>query len=204
MDKLLQDGGKPKRSKTTKFSTKTKKTTKTTKSGSKKGGNFLGSVGELIAPTGWGSFATAAGLLALDRADAAYRRGKSTKSSAKKGGDGNDGNDIDMDELASDYYAIHGNWSRRGQTKKSTLSIKNSAELYIKKIDDALKKVNNSNNSKKDYKEYLKRYKSLFEHMLENAIKFEEKMAETWEKKEKEIENIRKQLQKQHNSSNSK
>ena len=39
-----------------------------------------------MAPTGWGPFATAAGLLALDRADALLRRGKSTKSSAKKGG----------------------------------------------------------------------------------------------------------------------
>jgi hypothetical protein len=50
---------------------------------SKKGGNFLGSVGELVAPSGWESFATTAGLFALDRADAALRRGK---SSAKKGG----------------------------------------------------------------------------------------------------------------------
>jgi hypothetical protein len=72
MDYLFQDGGK------------TKKSTK--KTSSKKGGNFLGAVGDLVAPTGWGPFATAAGLLALDRADAALRRGKSTKSSAKKGG----------------------------------------------------------------------------------------------------------------------
>jgi hypothetical protein len=54
---------------------------------SKKGGNFLGAVGELVAPTGWESFATTAGLFALDRADAALRRGKNEKSSAvKKGG----------------------------------------------------------------------------------------------------------------------
>jgi len=71
MDYLFQDGGK------------TKKSTKTS---SKKGGNFLGSVGELVAPTGWESFATTAGLFALDRADAALRRGKSVKSSTKKGG----------------------------------------------------------------------------------------------------------------------
>jgi hypothetical protein len=56
------------------------------KSSSKKGGNFLGSVGELVAPSGWETFATTAGLFALDRADSAFRRGKSTKSSAKKGG----------------------------------------------------------------------------------------------------------------------
>jgi hypothetical protein len=102
MDYLFQDGGKPKakksktsKSKTgtkTKTATKSKASSKTgtktikSKTGSKKGGNFLGAVGDLVAPTGWGPFATAAGLLALDRADAALRRGKSTKSNAKKGG----------------------------------------------------------------------------------------------------------------------
>lgn len=90
MDYLFQDGGKPKKtkSKSTKFKTSTKTGTKTTKSktSTKKGGNFLGTVGDLVAPNGWGPFATAAGLLALDRADAALRRGKSEKSSAKKGG----------------------------------------------------------------------------------------------------------------------
>ena len=98
MDYLFQDGGKPKakksktKSKTATKTTKTTKTssktgTKTTKSKTKtpkKGGNFLGAVGDLVAPTGWGPFATAAGLLALDRADSALRRGKSEKSSAKK------------------------------------------------------------------------------------------------------------------------
>ena len=59
---------------------------KSSKSKSKKGGNFLGSVSELFVPTGWETFATTAGLFALDRADAALRRGKSTKNSAKKGG----------------------------------------------------------------------------------------------------------------------
>ena len=52
----------------------------------KKGGNFLGTVGELVAPSGWETFDTTAGLFALDRADAALRRGKKTKSSVKKGG----------------------------------------------------------------------------------------------------------------------
>ena len=78
MNYLFQDGGKPKKAKTTKSKTKTKTP--------KKGGNFLGAVGDLVAPTGWETFATTAGLLALDRADAALRRGKSEKSSAKKGG----------------------------------------------------------------------------------------------------------------------
>ena len=112
MDYLFQDGGKPKKTKSktktgtktgtkttksktsTKTGTKTKSGTKTatkskttkSKSSSKKGGNFLGTVGDLVAPTGWGPFATAAALVGLDRVDAALRRGKSTKSSAKKGG----------------------------------------------------------------------------------------------------------------------
>lgn len=109
MDYLFQDGGKPKKTKSKTKSTKSKTSTKTgtktttktsksktstktgtkttkSKSSSKKGGNFLGTVGDLVAPTGWGPFATAAALVGLDRVDAALRRGKSTKSSAKKGG----------------------------------------------------------------------------------------------------------------------
>jgi flagellar biogenesis protein FliO len=78
--------------KTTKDSTKpktkkpaAKKTTKTTKTRSKaKGGNFLGSVGDLVAPTGWGPFATAAGLLAVNRVSAALRKG--TKKEKMRGG----------------------------------------------------------------------------------------------------------------------
>ena len=57
---------------------------KSSKSKSKKGGNFLGSVSELFVPTGWETFATTAGLFALDRADAALRRGKSEKSVLRK------------------------------------------------------------------------------------------------------------------------
>jgi hypothetical protein len=64
--------------------TKSKTTTK--KSSSKKGGNFFGTVGDLVAPTGWGSFATAATLVGIDQVDSALRRKKSEKSSAKKGG----------------------------------------------------------------------------------------------------------------------
>ncbi len=76
-----------KTTKTTKTSEakKTKKSSTTTRSKSKtKGGNFLGAVGDLVAPTGWGPFATAAGLLALDRATASLRRG--TKEKKMKGG----------------------------------------------------------------------------------------------------------------------
>ena len=67
-----------------------KKTTKTTKTRSKtKGGNFLGSVGDLVAPTGWGPFATAAGLFAVDSVSAALRKGmkeKKMKKEKMKGG----------------------------------------------------------------------------------------------------------------------
>jgi hypothetical protein len=65
---------------------KTKKSTTTRSKSKTKGGNFLGTVGDLVAPTGWGPFATAAGLLALDRADAALRRGTKEKKEKMKGG----------------------------------------------------------------------------------------------------------------------
>jgi hypothetical protein len=41
-----------------------------------KRGNFLGTVGELVAPIGWEGFATTAELLAIDRTDAALKRGR--------------------------------------------------------------------------------------------------------------------------------
>ena len=84
-----EKSGKPKKVGRPKSSTKSAKSQPKTgakKSGSKKGGNFLGAVGELVAPAGWGSFATAAALVGIDQADAAFRRGKSEKSSVKKGG----------------------------------------------------------------------------------------------------------------------
>jgi hypothetical protein len=72
---------------------------------SKKGGNFLGSVSELFVPTGWESFATAAGLLAIDRVDAALRR-KSKKSSVKKmsGGGETDVHQKVLQILQTDQY----------------------------------------------------------------------------------------------------
>ena len=60
---------------------------KSKSSKSKKGGNFLGSVSELFVPTGWESFATAAGLLAIDRADAAFRRSRNSSKKQKGGAD---------------------------------------------------------------------------------------------------------------------
>jgi hypothetical protein len=69
------------------------KSSKSSNSKSKKGGNFLGSASELFVPTGWESFATAAGLLAIDRADAAFRRSRNSNKKQKGGAD-----DIDAHE----------------------------------------------------------------------------------------------------------
>ncbi len=85
-----EKSGKPKKVGRPK-GTKSKPKTSAKKSGSKKGGNFLGAVGDLVAPTGWGSFATAAALVGIDQADAAFRRRKSGKSSAKKMSGGAEG-----------------------------------------------------------------------------------------------------------------
>ena len=63
------------------------KSSRSSSSKSKKGGNFLGSVSELFVPTGWESFATAAGLLAIDRADAAFRRSRNSSKKQKGGAD---------------------------------------------------------------------------------------------------------------------
>ena len=60
---------------------------KSSSSKSKKGGNFLGSVSELFVPTGWESFATAAGLLAAERAAAAFRTGRNSSKKQKGGAD---------------------------------------------------------------------------------------------------------------------
>ncbi len=82
----LKKPTKTKKTSTTSKAKKTKTSTTTRSKSKAKGGNFLGAVGDLVAPTGWGSFATAAGLLALDRADAALRRGTKEKKEKMKGG----------------------------------------------------------------------------------------------------------------------
>jgi hypothetical protein len=84
--KKLKKPTKTKKTSTTSKAKKTKTSTTTRSKSKAKGGNFLGAVGDLVAPTGWGSFATAAGLLALDRADAALRRGTKEKKEKMKGG----------------------------------------------------------------------------------------------------------------------
>jgi hypothetical protein len=128
MDYLFQDIGKPKKvgrpkgsknNKKTKTSSETK-TSKKPKSKTgikpKKGGNFLGSIGELVAPTGWDSFASAAALLAIDRTDAALRRFKK-----KMSGGGETGQtrtkifNQDMKKLKIEYDESDKKWKRKGE-----------------------------------------------------------------------------------------
>jgi len=84
--KKTSDAKKSTKSAKTTDAKKPKKSTTPRSKSKTKGGNFLGTVGDLVAPTGWGPFATAAGLLALDRADAALRRGTKEKKEKMKGG----------------------------------------------------------------------------------------------------------------------
>jgi hypothetical protein len=165
MDYLFQDGGKPKKTKSktstksktgsktksssktgTKSKTKTANKSKTTKSktSSKKGGNFFGTIGDLVAPSGWGPFATAAGLLALDRADAALRRGKSEKSSAKKGGmRGGNENDNEAQRILDNDNELH----KMFKSVYKYSSTKNTKVADCKKIDDFInREIQNRNN----------------------------------------------------------
>ena len=82
------------------------KSSQSSQSKSKKGGNFLGAVSELFVPTGWENFATAAGLLALDRADASFRRSKNS-SKKQKGGSDLDGHESleSMDGMLDTIYS---------------------------------------------------------------------------------------------------
>ena len=114
-----QNGGKSKSSRSS--------SSKSSSSKSKKGGNFLGSVSELFVPTGWESFATAAGLLAIDRADAAFRRGRNS-SKKQKGGADLDGHesieamDNMLDKIQSEDDLSSPNQMNGGGAKKTTKS----------------------------------------------------------------------------------
>ena len=119
--------------------TKTSSETKTSKKPksktdikSKKGGNFLGSVGELVAPTGWEGFASAAALLAIDRADAALRRFKKKMS----GGHWSTRKQIfyeDMKKLNIEYDATDQKWKKNGEVviDSSREKISNFPPLHI-------------------------------------------------------------------------
>lgn len=121
-----QNGGKSKSSK----SSSSKSSSSSSKS--KKGGNFLGSASELFVPTGWESFATAAGLLAIDRADAAFRRSRNS-SKKQKGGADLDGHESlenmeqmmeSMTDGAADIMSGGGKKKKKSTAKKSTKSKK--------------------------------------------------------------------------------
>jgi len=122
----LQQGGKSK-------SSKSSKTSK-----SKKGGNFLGSVSELFVPTGWENFATAAGLLAIDRADAAFRRSRNSTKKQKGGADIDGHESLEnmeglMQELDTDSTDLEGPQQMNGGGKKSTKKAKTTKTEKTKK-----------------------------------------------------------------------
>jgi hypothetical protein len=114
------------------------KSSKSSSSKSKKGGNFLGSASELFIPTGWESFATAAGLLAADRAAAAFRKSRNSSKKQKGGAD----LDLDaheslenMEEMMASMGASDSVMSGGGKKKKSTAKkpAKKSAKKPAKK-----------------------------------------------------------------------
>lgn len=112
---MEQYGGEKKPKKTSKISS--------SKTRSKKGGNFLGTVGDLVAPTGWGPFVTAAGLLALDRADVALRRG--TKEKKMKGGKKMTGGDCREIPISEKIMFINNPKINDNQNLKNTHILKN-------------------------------------------------------------------------------
>ena len=130
-----QNGGKSKssRSSSSRSSSSNSKTSSSnsnsnSSSKSKKGGNFLGSVSELFVPTGWENFATAAGLLAIDRADAAFRRSRNS-SKKQKGGADMDGHESlenmehlmeSMGDGPTDSIMSGGGKKKKSTAKKST------------------------------------------------------------------------------------
>ena len=120
-----EKSGKPKKVGRPK-GTKSKPKTSAKKSGSKKGGNFLGAVGDLVAPAGWGSFATAAALVGIDQADAAFRMRKSTKSSVKKMNGGAEGNKNPLDILIEKYKII-----KNTKNRKIPVNYYNNAMSYL-------------------------------------------------------------------------
>jgi len=126
-----QNGGKSKSS-----SSKSKSLS----SKSKKGGNFLGSVSELFVPTGWESFATAAGLLAAERAAAAFRKGRNS-SKKQKGGADTDGHETleNMEHLMEtigdneSFEMMSGGAKKKPTAKKSTAKKSTAKKSTAKK-----------------------------------------------------------------------
>lgn len=113
------------------------KSSKSSSSKSKKGGNFLGSVSELFVPTGWESFATAAGLLAADRAAAAFRKSRNSSKKQKGGADLDGHESVEyMDSMLSNIHSeddINPNSMSGGAKKKSKSTAKKPAKKPAKK-----------------------------------------------------------------------
>jgi hypothetical protein len=102
----------------------------------------------LFVPTGWESFATAAGLLAAERAAAAFRKGRNS-SKKQKGGADMDGHESleNMDRLmesmengpiGADSF-MSGGGKKKSTTKKST-SKKTATKKPAKKAKKPTKK----------------------------------------------------------------
>jgi len=105
------------------------KSSRSSSSKSKKGGNFLGSVSELFIPTGWENFATAAGLLAIDRADAAFRRSRNSSKKQKGGADVDGHESIDqmdgmLDKIQSETDVSSPDMMNGGGAKKKSKATK--------------------------------------------------------------------------------
>ena len=121
------------------------KSFKSSSSKSKKGGNFLGSVSELFVPTGWESFATAAGLLAIDRADAAFRRSRNSNKKQKGGADDIDAHEsLDnmeqmMESMTDGGDSIMSGGAKKKPTAKKPAAKKSTAKKPAKKTKKSTK-----------------------------------------------------------------
>ena len=115
------------------------KSSKSSSSRSKKGGNFLGSVSELFVPTGWESFATAAGLLAIDRADAAFRRSRNSNKKQKGGADLDAHESLENMEQMMASFGDSSDSVMSGGAKKKTGAKKSTAKKSTAKKSTAKK-----------------------------------------------------------------
>ena len=131
-----QKGGKSKSS-----------SSKSSSSKSKKGGNFLGSASELFVPTGWESFATAAGLLAIDRADAAFRRSRNSSKKQKGGADLDAHESLDnMEQMMASMgdSVMSGGAKKKKSTAKKSTDKKSTAKNSTAKKSTAKKPAKKS------------------------------------------------------------
>ena len=120
---------------------------------SKKGGNFLGSVSELFVPTGWENFATAAGLLAADRAAAAFRSSRNSSKKQKGGGDGDGHESLEvmdgmLDKIKSDADSSSPDMMNGGGKKKSKTSKSKTSKSKTTKSKTSKSKPSKSKTTK--------------------------------------------------------